>query len=102
MDKILGMIGLAKRAGKTVTGEFLCEREIRSGRAKLIIIARDISDGARKKIIDACNHYGVKYVDFADAERLGRSTGADARMAVCVIDDNFSSAILSRIERIDE
>ena len=43
-DKILSMIGLAKRAGKVCAGAPLCEKEIKAKRSELIIIAKDISD----------------------------------------------------------
>ena len=39
MNKALGMLGLAKRAGKVTSGEFLCEKAIKQGQSKLIIIA---------------------------------------------------------------
>ena len=29
MDKVLGMIGLAKRAGKIASGEFMCDKAIK-------------------------------------------------------------------------
>lgn len=102
MNNTLGLIGLAKRAGKLSAGEFLCERAIKGGQAKLTVIASDISDNARKKITDACKFYGVKCVEFASSGELGKSIGADSRMVVCINDENFSNAILSKIERIDE
>lgn len=101
MDKALGMIGLAKRAGKIVTGEFLCDKAIKSGQSKLIIIASDISDNGKKAVCGACNYYGVEYVEYGTAEQLGHITGGGKRVVVSVNDDNFKNAILSKIERID-
>ena len=102
MNKFLGTLGLAKRAGKVTSGEFLCEKAIRNGEAKLIIIASNIAENAKKSVINTCNHYGVEYIVFADDAELGRAIGADSRMVVSVNDDNFKSAILSKTERIDE
>lgn len=102
MDKALGMIGLAKRAGKISTGEFLCDKAIKNGQSKLIIIASDISENGKKAICDACNYYGVEYVEYADSAGLGQITGGGRRVVVSVNDDNFKNAILSKIERIDE
>ena len=101
MDKALGMIGLAKRAGKVLTGEFLCDKAIKSGQSRLIIIASDISDNGKKAVCDACNYYGVEYIEYGTAEQLGRITGGGKRVVVSVNDDNFKNAILSKIERID-
>ena len=102
MNKILGMLGLAKRAGKVTAGEFLCEKAVKSGEAKLIISASDISETAKKLVINTCRYYGVEYIVFAEAGELGKAIGKDSRMVVSVNDDNFKNAILSKIERIDE
>lgn len=102
MNKALGMIGLAKRAGKIQTGEFLCDKAIKSGQSHLIIIATDISPGSKKSICDACNYYNVEYVEFASSEELGKITGSECRVVVSVNDENFKNAILSKIERIDD
>ena len=44
MNKLLNMLGLAKRAGKISTGSFICEKMIKSGDARLVILANDASD----------------------------------------------------------
>ena len=44
MNKVMGMLGLAKRAGKVQTGEFLCDKAIKNGQSQLIKIAEYISD----------------------------------------------------------
>lgn len=102
MDKALGMLGLAKRAGKVTTGEYLCDKAIKSGQSHLIIIARGISESSKKAVCDACAYYGVDFIEYATAEELGKITGADRRCVVSVNDENFKNAILSKIERIDE
>lgn len=38
-DKALSLIGLATKAGKTVSGEFMTEREAKARRAYLVIVA---------------------------------------------------------------
>ena len=101
MDKVLGMLGLAKRAGKILTGEFLCDKAIKKGQSKLIIIASDISENGKKAVCDACNYYGVEYVEYGTADLLGQITGGGRRVVVSVNDDNFKKAILSKMERID-
>ena len=49
-DKALSMLGLAARAGRIVSGEFTVEKEVKSGRAYLVLIAEDASENTRKKI----------------------------------------------------
>ncbi len=102
MNKVLGMIGLAKRAGKVVSGEFACLQTIKKGQSRLVIIASDISENGKKAIVNACRYYGVEYIELGRSHELGKAIGEDSRMVVSVNDDSFKNAILSKIERIDE
>ena len=47
-DKALALIGLATKAGRTVSGEFMTEREVKSGRAALVVVACDSSENTKK------------------------------------------------------
>lgn len=49
-SKILSLVSLATRAGKTVSGEFCTEKEVKSGRAYLVLVADDASDKYKEKI----------------------------------------------------
>ena len=54
-DKTLSLIGLATRAGKTASGEFCTEREVKAGKAKLVILAEDASGNTKKKFQNMCD-----------------------------------------------
>ena len=41
--KVLGSLGLAMKAGDVVSGEFMTEKSIREGIARLVIVAKDAS-----------------------------------------------------------
>lgn len=47
-SKALSLISLATKAGKTVSGEFSTEKETKSGRAELVIVAEDASDNTKR------------------------------------------------------
>lgn len=97
--KILGLIGLCKKAGKIVAGAALCEREIRARKSELIIIACDISNTSLKAITDICNHYSVRYIICCDMNSLGKAVGAAGdRSVISVNDKGFSDAILKKID----
>ena len=100
MKKLLGMIGLAKRAGKVSTGTFICEKTIKSKTAKLVILASDASDNTKKTIKDACRHYGVKLIECSDMSELGHIVGASADRAVVSINDNNFAKAISDIYKI--
>lgn len=46
-DSILSMIGLAKRAGKVVSGEFSTEKAVKENKAKLVIVSEDASNNTK-------------------------------------------------------
>ena len=48
MDKVLGMLGLAKKAGRLEVGEEPVDACVHAGRARLVIVAGD-ADEARAR-----------------------------------------------------
>ena len=48
-NKALSLIGLATKAGKTVSGEFSTEKSIKTGKGYLAIVAGDSSDNTKKR-----------------------------------------------------
>ena len=43
------MLGIATKAGKTVTGEFSTEKAVKEGSAYLVVVAGDASNNTKKK-----------------------------------------------------
>lgn len=97
MNKVLGMLGMAKKAGKITSGNFLCEKSIKYGESNLIIIASDASSNAKKSITDCCKYYKVDYTEYSDMESLGKFIGSGKRAVVSVNDENFAEAIVKKI-----
>ena len=83
MTPIDGLLGLASRAGQITLGADLALREIKGGRAGLLLLDAGASEGTRKKILDACAYRGVPaYILPEDA--LSRACGKEGRMAATV------------------
>ena len=99
MDKVLGMLGMAKKAGRICSGSFLCEKAVKCGESRLIIIASDASDNAKKAIINSCRYYNVEYIEYSEMELLGKFTGSGKRAVVSVNDDNFAAAIMKKLHQ---
>ena len=87
--KVLGSLGLAMKAGDVVSGEFMTEKSIREGIARLVIVAKDASGNTKKKFADSCHFYHVPYVEFGDKEMLGKAI----RASVAVTNSGFAKAI---------
>lgn len=93
MNKALNLLGLATRAGKTRSGAALCEKNIKSGEAILLLIAEDSSPNTMDKFSSMANYFEVEYKVFATRELLGKFTGGGEKSVVTVIDCGFSEAI---------
>lgn len=96
-DRFLGLVGLAKRAGRTVTGAPLIFTAMRSKHPPcLVLVAADASDGAKKKLRTKCEFYKVpllctSYTKDALAHAVGNS-GEVA--AVAITDAGFAGELL--------
>jgi len=96
--KIFSLISLCVRAGLLKAGEEKCEKALRNGNAKLVIISRDASENTKKKFLNKSFFYKVPAVIYGRKDELGKLTGAGVSSAVCVTDRNLSEKIKNAIE----
>ena len=54
MDRVLSLLGIAQKAGKVVSGGFLCEDAIKSREAVLVILAEDAQKNTVHTITNKC------------------------------------------------
>lgn len=95
-DKLLGMLGLCRRAGKVSIGADRCSKSIQNGGAKLVILASDASQNTRKSIENSCAYYKTRHIYYSDKITLGKNVGTGECGALSVNDENFAKAILDR------
>ena len=100
-SKALSLVGLATKAGKTVSGEFMTEKEVKSGRAALVIAADDASDNTKKKFRDMCEFYKVPIYFYADKDTLGHAMGKEFRASLAILDEGFAKGIRKHFETKD-
>lgn len=82
------------RAGKVVSGEELVLKEIRSGKACLVLLAADAQKNTEKKIADKCSFYNVPLLRCGNREQLGNAIGKEARVVVAVTDKGFARLLM--------
>ena len=97
-NKAYGMIGLATRARKTVSGEFSTEKSVKDGSACLVLVALDASDNTKKLFHDKCAYYKVPIREFGTKATLGASMGKEFRASVAITDPNFATQIMKHID----
>ncbi len=96
--KALSMLGIATKAGKTVTGEFSTEKAVKEGSAFLVVIAGDASDNTKKKFRNMCDYYEVTYRVFADKDSLGSACGKEFRASLAIVEEGLANAVLKQID----
>ena len=95
-DKLLGMLGLAARARKIITGTELVTERIKSGKGiELVLIAADVSQNTLKKVVNCCEYYGQEYLQLEfTMDEISCAIGKSCLVStVAIIDRNFSDAI---------
>lgn len=83
MQKIEGLLGLCCRAGQITLGAEMALKEIKAGRAALVLVDEGASEGTKKKIADACAYRHVA-LHMLPVDCLSRACGRDGRMAGAV------------------
>ncbi len=101
-DKLLSLISLATKAGKTASGEFCTEKEVKSGRAKLVIVAADASENTKKKFRNMCDYYQVPVFFYGDKNTLGHAMGKEFRASLAVVDEGFAKGIIRQLKTKDD
>lgn len=96
-SKVLGLLGLAAKAGRIQSGEFSTEKSVKSGKAHLVIVAGEASQNTKKMFRDMCTYYEVPYFEFGEKEELGRAVGKKMRASLAVLDAGFSEAIVKQL-----
>ncbi len=93
MDKVLSMISLATKAGKTAGGEFSVEKAVKEGRASMVIVSVEASDNTKKKFTNMCSYYTVPIYFYGTKEELGHFMGKEFRASVAILDEGFKNAL---------
>lgn len=103
MDKILGLLGLAKKAGRLETGEEPVGAACRAREARLLLLA----DDAAPNTVRRAAHFAeagacVMLTVPAPKAILGAAVGRSSCAMVAVTDIGFADAIAKRLAALDE
>jgi len=101
-EKICSFMGLAVKAGKTVSGSFMCDKAIKMGTAKLVLVAKDASDNTRKGFHDAGKFYNARIREVGSKELLGKYSGKESRTAVAITSESFANKLLSMLDELEQ
>lgn len=97
-DKVLSLISLATKAGKTVSGEFSTEKAVKTYTAELVFVADDASDNTKKKFKNMCDFYEVPVYFYGSKDTLGHAMGKELRSSLAVTDAGFAKGMMKQLK----
>ncbi len=89
-EALRSALGFAQRAGKIISGDFACEKAVKSGKALLIALDEDVSEATRTRYTGMCERAEISCVF---VEKLGAAIGRGGRMIAAVTDSGFARMI---------
>lgn len=92
-NKILGLIGLAMKAGKISFGADSVEENIVKKKVRLVILSEDSSERTKNKFIEICKKYNIPVIIDGDIETLSKTIGKSNKAIIGIKDINFAESI---------
>lgn len=99
MDKVLSLLGLAKKAGRLAPGEEAASAAARGHGARLMLLAEDAAEHTKRRMRSSAERGGCPLLTLpADKETLGRALGQGSCAALAVTDAGFAAAVMKKID----
>lgn len=92
--KLAHSLGMAKKAGKLITGEDLVIKAIQNDRARLVFVASDAAPNLMKRMTDKTTYYEIPMLDTLSTAELSHAIGSD-RKVIAVQDKGFAKKMES-------
>ena len=96
-NKICGLLGLARRAGKLSFGTEACMQEIEKNKIKLIIIAINAAERTKMNFKNICNNKKIPIFEILNIDEISKAIGQSNKAVIGIKDINFSKEIIKII-----
>ena len=97
-SRCLQLISLARRAGATVEGTEKVGQLVKKGRAKAMVLANDLSNNSRARLVKGDERYRV--CDIFSSDELGPLFGRDQTRAIAIEDAVWAKRLGLELERL--
>lgn len=94
---VASVLGFAQAAGKLASGEAACERALRRGQARLVLVAADAGRTTAKRIVRLAEEFRVPCVHWGDKDTLGAWIGERPRAVIAVCDGHFAHMLRNAV-----
>ena len=92
-NKVLGLIGLAMKAGKVCFGADSVEENILKKRVKLVIVSNNSSERTKNKFIEICEKNNIPVIVDGEIDVLSKTIGKNNKAILGIKDANFADSI---------
>ena len=100
MNKLCGMLGLARRAGNIACGFDAVKAAVFGGKARLLLYADDISEKTLQRVMFLAAEAGMKPIlSGISMEEIGAAVGKAPCGIIAILDTHMAKGIVSLLEK---
>jgi len=96
-EKVLSLMGFAARARKIASGYNTARTTMEKGKAKLLILAEDLSENSKEKMISLASRYKVRCEENGKTDEMSHITGNEGKGIFVITEKQFADAIAKAI-----
>ena len=97
-DNTLGLLGIAKKAGKTAVGEAPVDAAVRAGHAQLILTAADAAENSVRRAARFAEKGGVPWIRTPwTRDELGEAVGRTSCAMLALTDAGLAASLTRRL-----
>lgn len=93
-DKFHSMLGISKKAGKLLSGNYSVDKYIKLKKVFLVVLATDVSKNTFKKFAALCEQNEIPYIVYSTKELLAKAIGREIVGVIGVTDKGLANALL--------
>lgn len=97
-DKVVSLLGLARRINGLVLGEVILETFAKK-QIYLVFVASDASKKTQERYAKKCHYYGVRYIDSYDSLTLSQAIGRMNTKTIGITNQGLARSMIKEIER---
>lgn len=97
-DRLRGAVGLAMKAGKCRSGDFIVEKMLKRGQIVLVLIDETVSAATRERYTQVCKAREIPLLFVADP---GEAIGKPAHRILGITDSGFQKMIMNAYDALN-
>ena len=97
----LGLLGLCKKAGRMVSGDYARRDALSKGKTYVILLASDASEHIKRSYKGLCRDYGIPCLEYVTKSEVGRACGRETAAVISINDEGFAKQFIRLLTEVD-